>query len=112
MGWYLSCWKKCATFAGRARRKEYWTFVFWTVIFGIVVGFLDAFVEGGGMLLKLFLLASLLPWWAVSVRRLHDTDHCGWRILNFFGVFEVFFILMALEGTNGANRYGDNPKGA
>ena len=115
MNWYLDCWKKYATFAGRARRKEYWLFVLWNAVFGIGVGFLDAIVGGGGILLNLFLLASLLPWWAVNVRRLHDTNRCGWWILISFVPFVGgiwFLVLMVLEGTNGANRYGEDPKGA
>lgn len=26
MNWYIDCWKKYATFSGRAWRKEYWMF--------------------------------------------------------------------------------------
>lgn len=113
MNWYLDCWKKYATFAGRARRKEYWMFVLWNTVTGIAVAVLDAIVEGCGALVTLFSLAALLPSWAVSVRRLHDTDRCGWWFLIAFvpvvgGIW--FLILMALEGTNGANRYGEDPK--
>lgn len=91
-------------------------FVLWNAVFGIGVGFLDAIVGGGGMLFStLFSLASLFPLLAVSVRRLHDTDRCGWWILVSFIPFVGgiwFLILMVLEGSHGANRYGDDPKGA
>jgi len=32
MGWYIECLKKYAVFGGRARRKEYWTFVLFNVL--------------------------------------------------------------------------------
>ena len=113
MNWYLDCWKKYATFAGRARRREYWMFVLWNAVFGIGVVVLDAIVGGGGALFTLFSLASLLPSLAVCVRRLHDTDRCGWWILISFVPFVGgiwFLILMVLEGSCGANRYGEDPK--
>lgn len=113
MNWYLDCWKKYATFAGRARRKEYWMFVLWNAVFGIGVVVLDAIVGGCGALFTLFSLASLLPSLAVSARRLHDTDRCGWWILISFVPFVGgiwFLILMVLDGSRGANRYGENPK--
>ena len=115
MDWYLNCWTKYATFAGRARRKEYWMFVLWNAIFAFGVGVLDALVGGGGVLFTLFSLAYLLPWLSVNVRRLHDTDRSGWWILVSFiplvgGIW--FLILMLLEGSRGVNRYGDDPKGA
>ena len=41
MDWYLKCLKQFANFSGRARRKEYWMFVLFNLIFYIVLVFLD-----------------------------------------------------------------------
>jgi uncharacterized membrane protein YhaH (DUF805 family) len=51
----------------------------------------------------------LIPHWAVSVRRLHDSDKSGWWLL--LGLVPVVgglivMILMLLPGTPGPNRYG------
>jgi uncharacterized membrane protein YhaH (DUF805 family) len=48
------------------------------------------------------------------VRRLHDTDRSGWwclvTLVPFVGSFILLFFL-CVEGTQGINRFGSNPKG-
>ena len=64
----------------------------------------------------LYLIAALLPGLAVSVRRLHDKNLPAWilvpllLVLNIFGLIPLF-ILFALDGTKGENKYGADPKG-
>lgn len=64
----------------------------------------------------LYLIAALLPGLAVSVRRLHDKNLPAWilvallLVLNIFGLIPLF-ILSALDGTKGENKYGADPKG-
>ena len=41
MKWYLQVLKKYAEFSGRARRKEYWMFFFFNVIFAIAAEIID-----------------------------------------------------------------------
>lgn len=41
MNYYLSVLKQYAVFSGRARRKEYWFFVLFNIIAGVVLGFID-----------------------------------------------------------------------
>ncbi|AOM41589.1 hypothetical protein A9255_14025 [Xenorhabdus hominickii] len=55
----------------------------------------------------------LIPQIAVTVRRLHDTNHSGWwlllNLIPFGGL--VVFIFILLEGSEGSNDYGADPKG-
>lgn len=44
MNWYIDCWKKYATFSGRARRKEYWMFVLFNLLASILANVLDGIV--------------------------------------------------------------------
>jgi len=71
-------------------------------------------------LFLVFVLASLLPGLAVTVRRLHDRNMSGWwlvgvsvlsllPLLGFF-VWIAFIVIMLLDGTEGPNRYGPDPK--
>ncbi len=67
------------------------------------------------LLSYLFLLVSIVPHFAVVVRRLHDTDRTGWWFL--IGLVPLigqvwFVILMCMNGTSGNNRFGPNPKTA
>ncbi len=120
MSWYLEALKKYAVFGGRSRRKEYWYFVLFNIIVGIVLAAIDALLgtlgsSGVGLLGGIYSLAVLIPTLAVTVRRLHDTDRTGWWILialvPLIGTI-VLLVFALLEGTPGSNRYGPNPKEA
>ena len=90
MNWYLEVLKKYAVFGGRARRKEYWFFALFNMIFALVLAFIDGMVgtfdpeTGYGVLSGIYCLAVLIPGIAVTFRRLHDTDRSGWWWLIVF----------------------------
>jgi len=119
MNWYLLVLKKFADFNGRARRTEYWMFVLFNIIFGIVATVIDNVVGtaidgmGYGLFYILYMLAVLIPGLAVAVRRLHDTGKSGWMLLvaliPLVGAIWLL-VLMVTEGTPGENQYGSNPK--
>jgi uncharacterized membrane protein YhaH (DUF805 family) len=94
-----TCLEKYATFSGRARRSEYWFFVLFGFLCGLVTGTLDFALTGGESqpVTALFVLATFLPNLAVTVRRYHDIDRTGWWILFPGGVWFIAF-LMFLEG--------------
>ena len=120
MSWYLEVIKKYAVFDGRARRKEYWGF---GLVNAIILATLTLIERATDMapeinlnaLASIFNLAILIPTIAVSVRRLHDTNHSGWWLLvsfvPFIGVI-VLFVLMVRDSDPGINQYGVNPKPA
>ena len=119
MNWYLKVLKQYADFSGRARRKEYWMFVLFNMIFAIVAMILDnvlgiAMEEiGYGPLYGLYVLAMLIPGLAVAVRRLHDVGKSGWMILisliPLIGAIWLL-VLMVTDSNHGENQYGQNPK--
>ena len=108
-------------FEGRAPRSEYWWFALFAALLGIATSILDGFlgtytVTSSGKMIgfinSIFLLAILLPSIAVAVRRLHDTDRSGWfYLLNFIPIIGwiVLIIFFVQQGTNGRNRFGDDP---
>ncbi len=119
MKWYLKVLKQYADFNGRARRKEYWMFALFNIIFTVVAVILDNIlgiaVEGFGYgpLYGLYALAVLIPSLAVAVRRLHDIGKSGWMILisliPIIGVIWLF-VLLVTDSNPGENEYGANPK--
>ena len=121
MNWYLKVLKQYADFSGRARRKEYWMFVLFNMIFAIVVMILDNVLGiamegiGYGPLYGLYALAMLIPGLAVAVRRLHDVGKSGWMILialiPLIGSIWLL-VLMVTDSNAGENQYGQNPKEA
>ena len=61
----------------------------------------------------LFLLAIFIPSLAVQVRRFHDQGRSGWFVLlNFIPFIGTLIVLvfMCLDGTDGPNEYGPDPK--
>ena len=66
------------------------------------------------VILVLWFILTFLPELAVAVRRLHDQDQSGWLVLigliPFIGPI-AFIVFMCLEGTQGPNRFGPDPKG-
>ena len=107
--------KKYAKFEGRANRTQYWYFVLTEILaFFILVDLcVIPFVNIIAFLALLVLgLGLIVPGIAVSVRRLHDTNKSGWWLLLCFVPFVgsiVILVFMCLEGTKGANKYGDEP---
>ena len=121
MNWYLECLRKYGVFGGRARRKEYWYFVLFNVIISIVLRVIDRATgsfsaeASMGLLGGIYTLAILIPTVAVTVRRLHDTDHGGWWLLisliPLIGAV-VLFVFAVQDSNAGENQYGPSPKGA
>ena len=119
MNWYLTVIKKYATFSGRARRKEYWMFVLFNIIFCIVAVILDNVLGtaiedvGYGAIYIIYSLVVLLPSLAVSVRRLHDVGNSGWflfiSLIPLIGSI-ILLIKVCTDGNPGENKYGPNPK--
>lgn len=113
MAWYLTVMKQYAVFSGRARRKEYWMFVLCNLGIALVLSLLGQLIGLKEQIANLYSLVVLLPSLAVGVRRLHDTDRCGWWLLiNLIPVVGtlVFLYFMVCEGEAGPNRFGEDPK--
>lgn len=91
-----TCFRKYATFEGRAARSEYWWF--WLFYLLILVG-CELIDE---TLMAVAELVFLLPNLAVAVRRCHDSDHSGWWILC--PIYNL--ILMFYESDSDSNDYG------
>jgi uncharacterized membrane protein YhaH (DUF805 family) len=69
----------------------------------------------GGLLSGLFILGTLLPSLAVTVRRLHDTDRSAWWLLisliPLVGHAVLLYFLIQ-DGDETANEFGPDPKAA
>ena len=107
MNWYLKVLKEhYADFKGRARRKEYWMFFLINIIISFVIGLIAGLVETP-VIGSIYSLAVFIPGIAVAVRRTHDAGKSGWFVLvPFYNIY-----LLCIDSENGANKWGENPKG-
>ena len=124
MQWYLRVMRdNYANFNGRARRKEYWMFTLFFMLFLLVPSFVFGLLIGmspsetvlisGGIILAALYFIHLVPALAVTVRRLHDTGKSGWlyllALIPYIGSL-IIFIFTVIKGDRGDNKYGSDPK--
>ena len=112
-----------SNFSGRARRKEYWMFTLFFMLFLLASIFItgaliaifgdDTGAILGGIILIALYFGHLVPALAVTVRRLHDTGKSGWMyllvLIPYIGSL-IIFIFTVIEGDKVANKYGPDPK--
>ena len=114
---------KCITekyfdFSTRAPRKEFWLFLLCGTVVSLIMVAIDSaagtyHLESGlGVFAGIFGLLTIIPYLAVTFRRLHDTNRTGWSLLlsliPFVGIFWVL-ILFCLKGGDRENRFGVDP---
>ena len=120
MNWYLKALKQYVDFSGRARRKEYWMFFLYNLLFSVLAVILDKVIgtsspeSGYGIFYGIYSLALIVPSLALGVRRLHDVGKSGWMLLvgliPLIGAIWIL-ILMATDSQLASNKWGENPKG-
>ncbi len=105
MKYYFLAFKKYVDFNGRSRRSEYWYFVLFHIIAIILILLLSDAINFP-FLYPIYYLATIIPYLALIVRRMHDVDKSGWYCL--IPIYNL--VLCCTEGTPGRNEYGQNPK--
>jgi len=117
-----------ANFRGRARRKEYWGYVLFLLIFAaIVIGVAVALDVNSGNLevsdelpvitisaIGLLILATLIPSIAITVRRQHDIGISGWFYLLIFVPYVgnmIIFVFTLIPSQRHENKWGPIPFG-
>jgi uncharacterized membrane protein YhaH (DUF805 family) len=108
-----TCLSKYVTFSGRARRPEYWWWVLFGILAGIVASVIDALIgtasEDGGLVNGIVSLALLLPALAVTWRRLHDTGRSGlWFLMPLASAVPIMIgvLFAAAQMPGSADAYG------
>ena len=98
-----SLFLRSISFRGRSSRREYWSWVLCVLLLQIVCGFLRDGLDIVDLPLnEILFLVTLLPGTAVAVRRLHDTNRSGLRLLWPIGTFVFlwsvfFFVLIRID---------------
>ena len=98
-----SALNKYFDFKGRATRKEYWTFYFFTLIVAAVFGLVEGLLGITG-LSNLVILALIIPTISCAVRRMHDAGKSGWFII--VPLVNFVFLLSASVSKGTENQSG------
>ena len=121
-GWYKMAFEKYADFSTRSTRNEFWWFFLCNLIVMFAIAHMGGRFEGmfrspavGNLfsgVLSLYYLASLIPSFAVMVRRLHDTNRSGWSIL--FSLIPliggiILIVFLAQPSDLESNKWGPVP---
>jgi len=120
--------QKYVTFSSRASRSEYWWFqlfnwglgvALWFVSFLLTPNSASSLSNPFSVIGGLISLALILPQIALQVRRFHDRNISGWWYLGLivacFIPFVIFisvlviFVISVLPGTEGPNKFGQDP---
>lgn len=114
------CYHKVFIYEGRATRAEFWYFVlFYSLTYMALIGLFATLMFGAkvatpaiyAVLFGVYSLLVGLPYFAASVRRLHDTGKSGWSLL--LALIPLVGILIILyywiKRSDDDNSYGSNP---
>ena len=133
MYYFIKCLKNYANFNGRASRAELWYFLlFWSIFYFVVIlidrhiGYnfislkdlpLNTYLPIGnfysdiGILIFFYRPLTIVPSFAVIVRRLHDMNMSGKWAYSFLippvGILLLFYLVKS--GDKNENQYGDVP---
>lgn len=100
-----TCFRKYAQFSGRATRAEFW----WWFLFVLLITLAAQVVsETLGLVVS---LATLLPYFAVTARRLHDIGRSGWwQLIGLVPLLGwALMLYWCVKDSDGDNAYGEAP---
>lgn len=111
MNYYLDALRNYANFNGRATRRQFWMFILINAIIGFVLGNILPLIHAKLALLSvIYTLALMVPNFAITARRLHDTNRSGWMqliaMIPLVGII-ILIVFCAQPGTPEANRFGE-----
>ncbi len=111
MEYFIGGLKKYADFTGRARRKEFWMYSLFYIIFYAIASAIDVAL-GTIIFSSVYALALLIPTIAIAARRLHDTGRSGWwQLIGFIPLIgAIVLLIFYVQDSLGENEYGANPK--
>tara|TARA_B110000914_G_C15275338_1_gene359493 strand:- start:97 stop:468 length:372 start_codon:yes stop_codon:yes gene_type:complete len=107
------CFNKFAVFSGRASRSEFWFFVLFGFLGGIIAAIIDVMILGypfeeNGPINLIFSVALIVPSISVAARRLHDINKSGWWQLLWVTIIGGILLIIwhATEGEDKKNKFG------
>ncbi|WP_298345527.1 DUF805 domain-containing protein [Ferrimicrobium sp.] len=109
---YEQMWLNYTNFRGRANRPAYWKAVAVNLALSIVFLLVTGHSPIAGTIADLYSLAAFIPGLALTIRRLHDTNHSGWWwlicLIPIAGPITLL-VFLAMRPYPAENRWGQPP---
>ena len=107
-------YRNYANFRGRTSRATFWYTLLWAFVPSYAALLIDNLIwhRNFGPLYSVYLLATLIPGFALYFRRIHDSGRSAWHLLWYFtiiGMIPVLYWVGFKPGTKGPNQFGDDP---
>jgi len=110
--------KKYNDFSSRSNRAEYWLGGIVNAVIAGIIASTDIIVSNqfgsySAILSIIYSLVTLVPFLAVTVRRLHDVGKSGWKFfylcIPLIGPIWILYVLLK-RGDQEINKYGEPTK--
>ena len=115
---FVDYWKNFFNFKDRTTRKDYWMAVLFIFLISFVIGLIfpgttettsNTFNYQASTVSSIWSLITLIPSFAVTVRRLHDINKSGWWVLielvPIVGLI-VMLVFVCSKSVDTDNKYG------
>lgn len=81
MYWYIEAFKHYADFKGVAHRQAFWMFMLMSLLVSLIIATLEILTDNPGWLDALYSLITIVPFFAIVVRRIRDTGMPIWSVM-------------------------------
>ena len=109
---YEQMWLNYINFRGRADRSAYWKAMVINLALSIIFLFTTAHSSLASTIADLYSIAAFIPGLALTIRRLHDTNHHGWWwficLVPIAGPI-VLLVFLAMRSYPSENQWGTPP---
>ncbi|GJL93931.1 MAG: DUF805 domain-containing protein [Hyphococcus sp.] len=101
-----------ANFDGRSGRAEFWWWALAYFLGGIIISFVGGLIGMGSFLYWIYLLALIVPFIAVGIRRFHDIGKPAiWAVSMIIPFVNLIVALIFLtKPSDGPNEHGEGPQ--
>lgn len=109
MNEYMAIWKNFFNFKDRTTVRGYWMAVLFNVIIAIILLALSKVLGIFGIIYYIYAILAVIPYLALSVRRLHDINKSGgWIFISLIPLVGgiILIIWFIQRSVDDGNRFG------
>lgn len=109
MNEYLSMWRNSFNFKDRTSVKGFWMAFLFNFIVLFLLGILSAIIKYFFIIYFIYLIALIVPYLALQIRRMHDINKSGfWILIPIIPIVGgiIYIINLCKDSVDEGNLYG------